>query len=280
MRKLGNAMVARTFQSTIIWFSAAVLLVGLVSAISAQAKPSNLLSEIQMLLNELGFPAGSPDGLMGRRTRQAIRAYQREHDLRVTGRPAAVLLGHLRQTRDEQTAQNSSDDANSTDAASAGVGEPTRRRAIAAARALRSGRLRAAPTRRAVALTPFNLGEQLDILDRSGAWLEMRKGEDSGWARLSHVRLAVAESNAASTTKGASSGSSAVGSWATGRRTNRTASTIGIRGVTRNDLQADGPQDYAAMATLDRYATEQDSKRFALDRGLQSRHVAAPAAVQ
>jgi membrane-bound lytic murein transglycosylase B len=53
--------------------------------------------EMQQLLNRLGFNAGSEDGLLGSRTRTAIRAFQKEHSLPPDGYPAPAMLQRLRE---------------------------------------------------------------------------------------------------------------------------------------------------------------------------------------
>lgn len=50
---------------------------------------------IQRSLNELGYDAGVADGLMGVRTRTAIRDYQSDHGLYIDGRPSEALREHL-----------------------------------------------------------------------------------------------------------------------------------------------------------------------------------------
>jgi peptidoglycan hydrolase-like protein with peptidoglycan-binding domain len=47
---------------------------------------------IQRKLNELGYEAGTADGLMGRRTRSAISAFQRDSGLVADGNVTAALL--------------------------------------------------------------------------------------------------------------------------------------------------------------------------------------------
>lgn len=59
---------------------------------------SNTVLELQRELNRLGFDAGPVDGVMGARTRSAIRAYQRDNDLLVDGQPTSRLLSHVRAT--------------------------------------------------------------------------------------------------------------------------------------------------------------------------------------
>ena len=52
--------------------------------------------EIQYRLNALGYTPGAADGLMGQRTRAAIRAFQQASGLPVDGRPSARVLASLR----------------------------------------------------------------------------------------------------------------------------------------------------------------------------------------
>jgi TPR repeat protein/peptidoglycan hydrolase-like protein with peptidoglycan-binding domain len=56
------------------------------------------IKEIQRELRRLGFNPGPIDGLIGPRTRAAIAAFERNHDLRVTRRASAALLETLRTT--------------------------------------------------------------------------------------------------------------------------------------------------------------------------------------
>jgi peptidoglycan hydrolase-like protein with peptidoglycan-binding domain len=62
------------------------------------AQISNTVLDIQRELNRLGYNAGPVDGLMGTRTRVAILAYQRDHELLVDGQPTLSLLSHVRDT--------------------------------------------------------------------------------------------------------------------------------------------------------------------------------------
>lgn len=56
------------------------------------------LQVLQQELNELGFDAGTADGLLGPRTRTAIRQYQAMHQLPVDGYPSPAMLAHVEQT--------------------------------------------------------------------------------------------------------------------------------------------------------------------------------------
>ena len=52
--------------------------------------------ELQQLLNRAGFDAGTPDGVIGSGTEEAIRGYQQANGLPVTGEPSVALLQRLR----------------------------------------------------------------------------------------------------------------------------------------------------------------------------------------
>lgn len=55
------------------------------------------LRALQQALNELGFAAGTPDGMLGPRTQNAIRQYQVLHKLPVDGFPGPGVLAHVEQ---------------------------------------------------------------------------------------------------------------------------------------------------------------------------------------
>jgi membrane-bound lytic murein transglycosylase B len=54
------------------------------------------IMEIQRLLNRLGYDTGGIDGLVGAQTREAIRSFQQQANLRADGYPSAPLLERLR----------------------------------------------------------------------------------------------------------------------------------------------------------------------------------------
>ncbi len=56
------------------------------------------VSEIQGLLNTLGYESGEPDGVVGRQTRSAARAFQSVAGLPADGYPDHLLLEKLRQS--------------------------------------------------------------------------------------------------------------------------------------------------------------------------------------
>jgi membrane-bound lytic murein transglycosylase B len=61
------------------------------------------VEELQGLLLSLGFNPGAPDGVLGSRTRAAIRAYQRQAKLPADGYPTVLLLDGLRRKATNQT---------------------------------------------------------------------------------------------------------------------------------------------------------------------------------
>lgn len=54
------------------------------------------LKELQSLLSEAGYPAGKPDGMMGQKTRQAVRDYQRSQNMQPDGYATPGLLEMIR----------------------------------------------------------------------------------------------------------------------------------------------------------------------------------------
>lgn len=60
-----------------------------------QAANQDPIGEAQQLLNKLGFNIGEPDGRMGARTTNAIRLFQLQYGLKVTGEVTADLINQL-----------------------------------------------------------------------------------------------------------------------------------------------------------------------------------------
>lgn len=59
--------------------------------------PQEIVTNVQRHLTDLGFDPGPIDGLTGRRTRSAVKSFQKSANLEVTGKISEDLLGHLRQ---------------------------------------------------------------------------------------------------------------------------------------------------------------------------------------
>jgi len=63
--------------------------------------------EVQQLLSDLGFDPGPVNGKPGRKTGQAIRAFQKNHGLPVNGDASLALVGQLRAALKQKTAAES-----------------------------------------------------------------------------------------------------------------------------------------------------------------------------
>jgi localization factor PodJL len=59
------------------------------------ATSTALVSRAQALLNKLGYEVGTPDGLMGARTREAIKTFERKNGLEETGQVTIPLITKL-----------------------------------------------------------------------------------------------------------------------------------------------------------------------------------------
>ncbi|HEY9099698.1 MAG TPA: lytic murein transglycosylase [Thiobacillus sp.] len=70
----------------------------------AGALSTEQLKSLQRALNEMGYNAGTPDGLFGPRTQSAIRLYQVVHKLPADGYPAPSVYAHVEQRHAAATA--------------------------------------------------------------------------------------------------------------------------------------------------------------------------------
>jgi Putative peptidoglycan binding domain/Glycine zipper len=57
--------------------------------------PPNLVYDTQVALYRLGYNPGPPDGVLGRRTADAIAQYQYAYRMPVTGQPSPQLFDHM-----------------------------------------------------------------------------------------------------------------------------------------------------------------------------------------
>jgi len=97
----------RLLASTLMLALAAPLAVAATDAqaqSTAQSMPYSTAS-VQRVLNDLGYSAGPVDGLMGGKTRNAIRAYQTDTGLPASGAPSRSLYEHLQDSHAERFAQ-------------------------------------------------------------------------------------------------------------------------------------------------------------------------------
>jgi peptidoglycan hydrolase-like protein with peptidoglycan-binding domain len=95
----------RLLASTLMLALAAPLAITAAQAQSAAQSMPYSTASVQRALNDLGYSAGPVDGLMGGKTRGAIRAYQTDNGLPASGEPSLNLYGHLQDSYAERYAQ-------------------------------------------------------------------------------------------------------------------------------------------------------------------------------
>jgi localization factor PodJL len=59
------------------------------------------IRNIQAILNNAGFDAGAPDGIMGDQTRRAISEFQKAHDMVPTGEIDRALVDKLLEVNEQ-----------------------------------------------------------------------------------------------------------------------------------------------------------------------------------
>lgn len=69
------------------------------SGTTIQLKYDPVAENVQRELQAIGYYKGGIDGVVGRRTRDAIVIYQKTNGLEVTGEPSQDLIEHIRYTR-------------------------------------------------------------------------------------------------------------------------------------------------------------------------------------
>ncbi len=82
-----------------------VLLLAISPLATAEYTDSRTVKRVQQALNDNGYDCGAPDGVSGRKTKQAIMDYQQANNLEATGLIDDLLLDALgfNQPRDAQT---------------------------------------------------------------------------------------------------------------------------------------------------------------------------------
>lgn len=96
--------------------------------------------------------------------------------------------------------------------------------------ALKNDNLRSEPYSDAKVAGSFKRGDSLVILNKKGAWLQVKTKKSTGWVRLLSVK------RGASSTNNNTSGVLAVASGRAG--TGQIVSTTGVRGLSEQDLKA------------------------------------------
>ena len=82
----------------------------IMAVVSESVTPPNLVEEVQILLTDLGYKPGNPDGIVGPATIRALEQFQRNQGVAVDGEMSVELLAQLqtvRATAEVLEAQNS-----------------------------------------------------------------------------------------------------------------------------------------------------------------------------
>ena len=66
------------------------------TSVKTVSRRSDLVLKTQQQLNRLGFNAGPADGLMGKKTREAIKQFQKKNNTHVDGKSTSTLLDKLK----------------------------------------------------------------------------------------------------------------------------------------------------------------------------------------
>lgn len=76
--------------------------IGMFSLKLGHLDPVEEITGVQSRLNNLGFDCGKADGVIGRRTKEALRAFQEKNGLPITGEADSATREKLRQIHDWQ----------------------------------------------------------------------------------------------------------------------------------------------------------------------------------
>ena len=118
-----------------------------------------------------------------------------------------------------------------------------------------------------VASLPTNTS--VDLVKREGAWVQLKSGKDTGWAKLFDIRLAGAQ-----TAPSKSSGSKTLGDTVGLLSGARGASvTTGVRGLDEDMLKRAVPNEQQYNLLVSYASTKQQAQAFAKAGHLESRTV-------
>ena len=85
------------------WIAAACgITMAFVCVFTTFAASTDVIKEIQQLLNDSGYDCGTPDGAAGAKTIGAIAQYQEDHGMDITGEATEELLALLKETSEKE----------------------------------------------------------------------------------------------------------------------------------------------------------------------------------
>ena len=130
--------------------------------------------------------------------------------------------------------------------------------------AIKIDNLRAEPFADAKTIGNLNKNDNVEILSKKGAWLQVKSKKNTGWVRLLSIK------------RGSANGSgSSVADIASGRTgTGKVVSTTGIRGLSAEELKA-AKFNEEEMKKMESYqASSSDAQSFATAGGLSANKMA------
>lgn len=128
--------------------------------------------------------------------------------------------------------------------------------------ALKNDSLRATPFADAKVTGQLTRAENVTILQKQGAWLQVKTTKATGWVRLLSIK------RGAASTGNNLKGATAVASGRAG--TGQVVSTTGVRGLSEEELKAASFNE-AEMNLLESYGkTDGEAKQFAANGGLKT----------
>ncbi|MFX0543462.1 peptidoglycan-binding protein [Roseovarius sp. S4756] len=131
------------------------------------------IREIQSLLSQAGYDPGPADGIMGQRTRNAIRAFQRDRGIQATGRPSRSLQEDLRWVASQNPVQR--DRSTSSSGPSFDCGRASTPTEFAICGSPQLAELdRAIARNYSVALRSSNSSTEAQVRNSQKAWLAQR----------------------------------------------------------------------------------------------------------
>ncbi|HXU50922.1 MAG TPA: SH3 domain-containing protein [Casimicrobiaceae bacterium] len=134
---------------------------------------------------------------------------------------------------------------------------------------VRAVELKATPHADAKSVAPIAADTKVDVIARQGAWVQLKSGRTTGWAKLFDIR---AEMAAGAPTKKGGSGVADTLGLAMGTR--GSSVTTGVRGLDADMLEKASP-NAAEYATLVTYArSKEQASAFAKTGKLATREVA------
>lgn len=130
--------------------------------------------------------------------------------------------------------------------------------------ALKTDSLRAEPFADAKETAKLAAGDKVEILKKSGGWLQVKSAKGSGWVRMLSIRKGTARKGS-----GEASGVLALASGRAG--TGKVVATTGIRGLNEEELKS-AKFNEAEVKLAESYATSKaDAQKFAAQGKLTAR---------